>query len=102
MAKNRTRKRVARTPGPAGANKGEASNEPLPAGNDPGGAHAKGYSADPGPAPGDLPEGPVPLAPAPAAHPAVRVPERDNKVQPTGRSEPAEYTPNDRLMGADR
>jgi hypothetical protein len=65
-------------------------DDPTPAPIDPGGAHAKGYSADPGPQEDvDVPD-PVPLAPGPSKHPAVRVPERDNNVHPTGRSEPGD------------
>ncbi len=75
----------------------------LPAApDDPGGAHSKGYSADPAP---DLPvqsNDPIPLAEGPNQRPGVRVPERDNHVQATGRRDPGEYTPNDRLMGSDR
>ena len=79
----------------------ENDREPTTA-DDPGGAHAKGYSADPGPAPAVPESDPIPLTAGPAKHPAVRVPERDGKVRPTGRSEPGEYTPNERLMGSDR
>jgi hypothetical protein len=79
----------------------EALDEPVPTPQDPGGAHAKGYSAEPGSAP-PVPEGPIPLAEGPDTHPAFSVPERDNDVRPTGREEPGEYTPNKRLMGSDR
>jgi hypothetical protein len=61
----------------------------------------KGYSADPGP-PVRAPEGAIPLAEVPDPAAPIRVPERDDHVQPTGRAEPGDYTPNDRLMGADR
>ena len=54
---------------------------------DPGGAHAKGYSADPGPDQSGQAPDPVPLAPGPNDPHAVRVPERDNHVQPTGRTD---------------
>ena len=74
-------------------------DEPLPAADDPGGAHAKGFSADPAPEKDVPTDGPVPLTEGPSVHPAFRVPERDNHVEPTGRSEPKEYGPNDRLMG---
>jgi hypothetical protein len=77
-------------------------NELVPEANDPGGAHGKGYSADPEPEAALNEDGPVPLAPGPQHHPAVRQPERQGKVRPTGRSEPKPYTPNDRLTGADR
>ncbi|SRR5579875_2498966 len=77
--------------------------DPVPSPKDPGGAHSKGYSADTGPdmdADTDT-EGPIPLTDAPeGAH--VQQPEWEGKVQPTGRSEPCDYTPNDRLMGSDR
>jgi hypothetical protein len=77
--------------------------DPVPTPNDPGGAHSKGYTAEAGPdmdADADT-EGPIPLTDAPeGAH--VQQPEWEGKVQPTGRSEPHDYTPNDRLMGSDR
>jgi hypothetical protein len=77
-------------------------NEPIPTANDPGGAHVKGYSADPKPEAKVETEGPIPLAEVPKECTGVRVSERDSKVHPTGRSEPQDYTPNDRLMGSDR
>jgi hypothetical protein len=76
-------------------------DDPLPTGDDPGGAHSKGFSADPRPEVPVPETGPVPLAEGPR-EPSVHVPERDNNVQPTGRNEPGEYQPNDRLMGSDR
>jgi len=82
-------------------NKTPPADEPTPALPDPGGAHNKGYSADPGPEEAIEATVPIPLAPGPAHHPAVRVPERDNHVQPTGRSEPHDYTGNDQLMGSE-
>ena len=70
-------------------------NDPeLPPTGDPGGAHAKGYSADPGPPAPNVPE-PVPLVDAPPG--GIHVPERDDGVQPTGRSEPPE-DPNNRIV----
>ena len=60
---------------------------------DPGGAHNKGYSADPGPTETAQEPDPVPLAPGPNTHSEVRVPERDNHVQPTGRKEPPDDEP---------
>lgn len=68
--------------------------------NDPGGAHVKGYTAEPGPDPEVPADGPIPLAPDRGGK--IHQPERDDGVQPTGRSEPGDYTPNDRLMGSDR
>jgi hypothetical protein len=78
-------------------------DQPVPMPNDPGGAHAKGYAPDEEPHSftGAKAQGPVPLAPAPEGS-QVRQPEREGKVNPTGRSEPQDYTPNDRLMGSDR
>lgn len=77
--------------------------EPVPMPTDPGGAHTKGYSSDAEPdadADGES-EQPIPLATAPkGGH--VHQPEREGKVRPTGRSEPRDYPPNDRLMGSDR
>jgi hypothetical protein len=77
-------------------------DEPLPTPNDPGGAHAKGYSADPRPGQEVVRDEPIPLASVPADGSHVLQPERAGKVQPTGRSEPHDYTPNYRLMGSDR
>ena len=74
-------------------------DEPLPTTNDPGGAHAKGYSADPRPEKDIKTAGPVPLAAAPDDTSHVRQPEREGKAHPTGRSEPGDYTPNDRADG---
>jgi hypothetical protein len=74
-------------------------DEPLPAGGDPGGADAKGYSADPRPEADVPPSGPVPLTPAPDGS-AVHQPEREGKAQPTGRRQ-QHYDPNDRMLGSD-
>ena len=79
-----------------------SSNEPIPTANDPGGAHAKGYSADPRPEVEVDPETPIPLSDVPDEGMGVRQREREGKIHPTGRSEPRDYTPNDRLMGSDR
>lgn len=62
----------------------------------------KGYTADPGPSPAVPEEGSLPLAEVSDPPPPIHVPERDDGVIPTGRDEPGEFTPNDRLMGADR
>lgn len=77
-------------------------DEPVPATNDPGGAHAKGYSADPRPQKDVKAAGAIPLATVPDKKSHVEQPEREGKVRPTGRSEPRDYNPNDRLMGTDR
>lgn len=66
------------------------------------GTTAKGYTAEPGPLPHVPADGALPLADVSDPPPAIHVPERDDHVQPTGRDEPGDYTPNDRLMGADR
>jgi hypothetical protein len=69
--------------------------------DDPGGAHRKGYVADPGPA-REAPEtDPVPLAKDSEVKGHVRNPD-EGDLPPTGRSEPQPYTENDRLMGSDR
>jgi hypothetical protein len=68
--------------------------------NDPGGAHTKGYTAEPGPDPDVPADGPIPLASGGGG--TIHQPEKDDDVTPTGRSEPGDYTPNDRLMGSDR
>ncbi len=84
-------------------NENDVSTEtPLPTTNDPGGAHTKGYSADPRPEAKVREQGPIPLAAGHDGTSAVRQPERDGKVQPTGRSDRGGYSPNDRLMGSDR
>jgi hypothetical protein len=76
-------------------------NEPPPTTNDPGGAHAKGYSADPQPDARGTTEEPIPLS-ATEEGMGVHQPEQLGKVAPTGRTQPRDYTPNDRLMGSDR
>src|SRR5689334_11493733 len=86
---------------PDGRQREVSLEEPLPGTNDPGGAHTKGYSADPRPEKDAQAEGAVPLAAAPEDGSHVRQPERDGHVRPTGRSEPHDYNPNNRLMGSD-
>jgi hypothetical protein len=76
-------------------------DDPVPAPDDPGGARAKGYTAEPGPAPA-VEDGAVPLAPAPEESPAIHVPERDQHVRPTGRNEPGKWPPRERATGAGR
>ncbi len=77
-------------------------DRPLPTNDDPGGAHTKGYSADPRPAVPVPESDPIPRAPAPAATSQVHQPEKEGKVQPTGRGEGREHSPSDRPMAADR
>jgi hypothetical protein len=76
-------------------------NEPVPAPDDPGGSHAKGYVAEPGPAPPVPVQGPVPLVSEAEVRSHVKKPD-EGPLPPTGRSEPKDYGPNDRLMGSDR
>jgi hypothetical protein len=67
----------------------------VPPGNDPGGASAKGYGADPDPHAPPLPD-PIPLAAdAPAG---IHVPERDDGVRPTGRAAPGPHNPDARTV----
>jgi hypothetical protein len=80
----------------------DLANEPIPAPTDPGGAHAKGYSADPAPEKPVGEEGDLPVSKGPGVPHPIHVPERDTNVRPTGRGEEKDYTPNDRLMGSDR
>lgn len=63
---------------------------------DPGGAHAKGYSADPGPEVDVPDDGPIPLADAPRKKQAIKVPHDPRGLPPTGRDEPAGQTPDGR------
>jgi hypothetical protein len=79
-------------------NAGSSSEDPgLPPANDPGGAHAKGYSADPRGKSPAAPE-PIPLADAPPG--GIHVPERDTGVVPTGRREPPD-DPNNRVVSGE-
>ena len=87
MADEVIRRQTSRDPKPVG------TDDPTPAPVDPGGAHAKGYSADPGSNETVQEPDPVPLAPGPNTHSAVRVPERDDHVNPTGRKEPPDDEP---------
>jgi hypothetical protein len=66
-----------------------ALDAPLPNADDPGGAHRKGYSAEPGPAPKVKDTDPLPLAPDTGEHPQVRKPDEDPSLPPTGRDEPS-------------
>src|SRR5262245_61400921 len=59
-------------------------DEPAP--DDPGGAHAKGYSADPRPEAPGADQEPVPLAPLPGGPVGIRQVEKDG-AQPTGRDD---------------
>lgn len=80
----------------------DTSHDPtLPNTNDPGGAHAKGYTAE---AAGAVPvpdDGPLPVADAPKGA-TIRRFEDDDPIGPTGRSEPRPRNENDTLMGSDR
>jgi hypothetical protein len=74
-------------------------DEPLPSPAN--SASAKGYSADPGPERPVPEKDPVPLVPDSEVRGHVKKPD-EGPLPPTGRSEPKEYGPNDRLMGSDR
>jgi hypothetical protein len=65
---------------------------------DPGGAHSKGYSADPGPAPPVPDNDPVPLADDRDVHGHVRPRKEDSVLPPTGRTDPPLYSPTDRTI----
>jgi hypothetical protein len=82
-----------------GASYPNSPDELPPTANDPGAAHRKGYSAEPGPERPVPEEGPVPLATDAETHDHVQKPDQSQAVQP---SAPGEYTPNNRVMGADR
>jgi hypothetical protein len=62
-----------------------AEADSLP--QDAGGTPARGYSADPEPAPPVPADGPLPLVPDSKVG-SVHVPERDEHVHPTGRQDP--------------
>ena len=96
--------------GPAGGTPQEEdrmeveAGEPLAGVNDPGGAHIKGYSADPRPEPPVPAEGPIPLASASDEAPAVREQElqRENGIRATGRDDSDFEKSDERVIGADR
>jgi hypothetical protein len=71
----------------------------LPPADDPGGAHSKGYSADPDPNVSPVPD-PIPVADA--APGGIHVPEMDPGVRPTGRAEPGPYNPDARVVDSGR
>ena len=77
-------------------------NEAPPTVADPGGARPKGYSAETGPGPQVPAQGPIPVAADGDVRDHVEKRNEDVALPPTGKSEPRDYTPNDRLMGADR
>ncbi|MFO0852681.1 MAG: hypothetical protein U0871_29585 [Gemmataceae bacterium] len=73
--------------------------DPARGARDPGGAHAKGFTAEQGDGPDVPADGPLPLADAPPGA-AVHQAEKDSGTQPTGRTEPGMYNPNDTMLGA--
>lgn len=77
-------------------------NEPLPAVEDPGGARPKGYSAETGSGRTVPAQGPVPVAADSDVQNHASKRNEAAVLPPTGKSEPRDYTPNDRQMGADR
>ncbi len=74
-------------------------DDPAPAPNDPGRAHAKGYVAETSPGKPAPEKGPVPLATDNEVRGEVHKPDQSHAVQST---EPGEYSPNNRVMGSDR
>ncbi len=86
------------TPAPNPADT-EAVGEAVAAVNDPGGAHRKGYSAQPGPARPIPNNGPVPLTPDNEVQAHVQKPDQSRA---TPGSTSTGYSPNDRVTGADR
>ena len=72
---------------------------PLPNADDPGGAHRKGYTADPRPEKPVPDNDPVPLAADSEVKGHVRKPDQTRAV---GSTESGGYSDNDRLMGSDR
>jgi hypothetical protein len=77
----------------------DSVDEPLPVADDPGGAHRKGYVAQPGPE-RDVPDdGPIPLASDSDVHGHVQKPDQSHSVGPSGSRGGSS---NERVMGADR
>lgn len=74
----------------------EESGLPQPPAGDPGGARAKGYSADPD---SDSPEVPDPIPLVDVKKGGIHVPERDAGVKATGRSEPDPNDPEGLILG---
>jgi len=65
---------------------------------DPGGAHSKGYSAEPGPTPPVPDNDPIPLVDDRDFHGQVRRRDEDAVLPPTGREAPSTYSPDDRTI----
>jgi hypothetical protein len=65
---------------------------------DPGGAHSKGYSAEPGPTLPVPDNDSLPLAKERDTRGHVRRGDEDAVVPPTGRETPATYSPDDRTI----
>jgi hypothetical protein len=79
-----------------------ALSELLLNAGDPGGAHNKGYSAEPGPGLPAPDNDPVPLADDRDVHGHVQRRDEDGVLPPTGRSGPPECSPDDRTIGNGR
>jgi hypothetical protein len=87
--------RPTNTPDPT--DKAASVDDPFPLPDDPGGAHHKGYSADPD-SPAQIPsQDPVPLASEVPGH--ARKPDQHGAV---GRSGRTGGSPGERVTGADR
>jgi hypothetical protein len=74
-------------------------DEPVPAPNDPGGAHGKGYSAQPGSGRPVKDDDPVPLASDADTGGHVRKPDQSHALPSAG---PGQDSGSSRVMGADR
>ncbi|HEY1380445.1 MAG TPA: hypothetical protein VGF55_26830 [Gemmataceae bacterium] len=77
-------------------------SELAPHAADPGGAHRKGYSAEPGPTSPVPDDDPVPLAADEDVRGHVQRPDEDAALPPTGREDPPTYPPEDRTLGYGR
>jgi hypothetical protein len=79
----------------------DALSGTIPVVADPGGAHNKGYSADPGPVTPVPNNDPLPLADDRDVHGHVHRRDEDAVLPPTGRTDPPEYSPTDRTIAGE-
>ncbi len=84
---------------PTDATREDYPNDPVPLPADPGGAHTKGYSADPGPEVPVPADGPLPLADGPVG--TIRHPEQEGGLPPTGRGQSGGCTSSEQVLGMD-
>src|SRR5262249_26857796 len=103
LAANRPRRRcpVADRPTPKDrdARYDPAQDPPLPSADDPGGAHGKGYVAEPAPAPAVPHRDPIPLDHAAQGTGRVRKPEAARTLRGAGRTERKPHRPTDAGLG---